>query len=150
MKQPIIMTWALIACLALGGVWAEDRGPLKYAEGDYDAATATYVVVRGDDLAGIAGCFGITVTELKAENKLASDRIDIGQNLIIAANAPMSSPAATRATRYKMTTAIAPGIATPDRLETSIGTLHLNDGFPDPDTVEKIYDNLDRSRALQA
>ena len=51
---------------------------------------------------------------------------------------------------YKMTTPIAPGVATPDKLETSIGTLHLSDGFPKPDTVEKIYDNLDRSRALQA
>ncbi len=51
---------------------------------------------------------------------------------------------------YKMTTAIAPGVATPDTLETSIGTLHLRDGFPKPETVKKIYDNLDRSRALQA
>jgi hypothetical protein len=50
---------------------------------------------------------------------------------------------------YKMTTSIAPGVATPDTLETSIGTLQLNDGFPQTDTVEKIYDNLDRSRALQ-
>ena len=54
------------------------------------------------------------------------------------------------AAEYKMTTPIAPGVATPDTLETSIGTLHLSDGFPNPDTVEKIYDNLDRSRALQA
>jgi hypothetical protein len=51
---------------------------------------------------------------------------------------------------YKMTTPIAPGVATPDQLETSIGTLNLTDGFPKPDTIEKIYDNLDRSRALQA
>ena len=51
---------------------------------------------------------------------------------------------------FKMTTPIAPGVATPDRLDSSIGTLHLIDGFPKPDTVEKIYDNLDRSRALQA
>lgn len=51
---------------------------------------------------------------------------------------------------YKMTTPIAPGVATPDRLDTSIGTLNLIDGVPKPDTVEKIYDNLDRSRALQA
>lgn len=47
-------------------------------------------------------------------------------------------------------TPIPPGVATPDRLETSIGTLDLIDGFPKPDTIEKIYDNLDRSRALQA
>jgi len=51
---------------------------------------------------------------------------------------------------FRMTTPIAPGVATPDRLETSIGTLNLTDGFPAPDTIEKIYDNLDRSRALQA
>jgi hypothetical protein len=51
---------------------------------------------------------------------------------------------------FKMTTPFAPGVATPDRLETSIGKLELFDGFPTPDTVEKIYDNLDRSRALQA
>jgi hypothetical protein len=51
---------------------------------------------------------------------------------------------------YQVTTPVAPGVATPDKLETSIGTLHLNDGYPLPETVEKIYDNLDRSRALQA
>lgn len=51
---------------------------------------------------------------------------------------------------YKQTTAIAPGVATPDKLETSIGTLKLNDGFPTAATIEKVYDNLDRSRALQA
>ncbi len=51
---------------------------------------------------------------------------------------------------YKMTTATAPGVATPNTLETSIGALHLNDGVPTAETIEKIYDNLDRSRALQA
>jgi len=52
--------------------------------------------------------------------------------------------------QYKMTTPIAPGVATPDRLETSIGTLTMTDGNPDSVTAQKIYDNLDRSRALQA
>jgi hypothetical protein len=52
--------------------------------------------------------------------------------------------------KYTYSTPIAPGVATPDRLETSIGPLNLSDGYPDPSTVEKIYDNLDRSRALQA
>jgi hypothetical protein len=49
-----------------------------------------------------------------------------------------------------MTTPIAPGVAVPDKIESSIGTLNLNYGYPSADTVEKIYDNLDRSRALQA
>jgi hypothetical protein len=43
---------------------------------------------------------------------------------------------------YKMTTPIAPGVAVPDTVESSIGTLHLNDGYPSAETVEKIYDNL--------
>ena len=51
---------------------------------------------------------------------------------------------------YKMTTPFAPGVAVPDKIESSIGTLNLNYGYPSADTVDKIYDNLDRSRALQA
>lgn len=49
-----------------------------------------------------------------------------------------------------MTTPFAPGVAVPDNIESSIGTLNLNYGYPSAHTVEKIYDNLDRSRALQA
>jgi hypothetical protein len=51
---------------------------------------------------------------------------------------------------YKMTTPIAPGVAVPDKVETSIGTLKLHYGYPDDATTRKVYDNLDRSRALQA
>jgi hypothetical protein len=51
---------------------------------------------------------------------------------------------------YKMATPIAPGIAMPDAVETSIGALKLRDGSPTAETVDMIYDNLDRSRALQA
>src|SRR5271165_594363 len=57
---------------------------------------------------------------------------------------------APTATTYKMTTPIAPGVAVPDRVETSIGTLNLNYGYPDDATTKKVYDNLDASRALQA
>ena len=51
---------------------------------------------------------------------------------------------------FRMTTPTASGVAMPNRVDTSLGTLNLSDGFPAPDTIEKIYDNLDRSRALQA
>src|SRR6187399_2206758 len=54
------------------------------------------------------------------------------------------------AQQYKYETPIAPGVAVPDKIDSSIGTLNLNYGYPSADTVEKIYDNLDRSRALQA
>ena len=50
----------------------------------------------------------------------------------------------------KMTTEIPPGIATPDKLETRLGTLNLFDGVPDKETAQKVYDNLDFQRAVQA
>ncbi len=53
-------------------------------------------------------------------------------------------------TKMKMTTPIPEGIATPDRLETSIGTLTSVDGVPDAETTQKVYDNLDLNRATEA
>jgi hypothetical protein len=50
----------------------------------------------------------------------------------------------------QMSTPIAPGVMVPDTVSTSIGTLKLDYGYPDDATHEKIYDNLDASRALQA
>ena len=52
--------------------------------------------------------------------------------------------------RMKMTTPIPPGIATPDRLDTRLGTLRLFDGVPDEQTAQKVYDNLDFQRGVQA
>ena len=70
----------------------------------------------------------------------------LAQQQTAKAPAPATPPPAT----YKMTTPTAPGVAVPDKIETSMGTLNLSDGFPDATTVKNIYDNLDRSRALQA
>jgi hypothetical protein len=57
---------------------------------------------------------------------------------------------ANAAEQFKMTTPIPPGIVMPDSVETRLGTLKFFDGFPDRPTVEKIYDNLDFQRAVQA
>ena len=137
---------ALFLTLGFGSAQAGDKGSRHHAEGQYDSVTATYTVAKGDDLAAIAERLGVSVTELRAANELKSDLIEPGQKLVMGTGRS-ESPATVQ---YKMTTPIAPGVATPDTLETSIGTLHLRDGFPTPDTVETIYDNLDRSRALQA
>jgi len=51
---------------------------------------------------------------------------------------------------YKMTTPVPPGVAMPESVETRLGTLRFFDGFPDQPSVEKIYDNLDFQRAVQA
>ncbi len=41
-------------------------------------------------------------------------------------------------------------IMTPDKVETRIGTLNFFDGMPDKATVEKVYDNLDLMRGVEA
>jgi hypothetical protein len=41
-------------------------------------------------------------------------------------------------------------ISTPDRLETSLGTLEFRDGAPIKETVAKVYDNLDLMHGIEA
>ncbi|KQY03695.1 hypothetical protein ASE23_12915 [Rhizobium sp. Root73] len=41
-------------------------------------------------------------------------------------------------------------IQTPDTVETRIGTLKFTDGLPDADTVQKVYDNIDFARGVEA
>jgi hypothetical protein len=41
-------------------------------------------------------------------------------------------------------------ITTPDTVQTRIGTLKSFDGLPDPETVQKVYDNLDFTRGVEA
>lgn len=50
----------------------------------------------------------------------------------------------------KMKTEIPASITTPDRVETRLGTLKFFDSFPDDATVQKVYDNLDFQRGVQA
>ena len=41
-------------------------------------------------------------------------------------------------------------VTTPDTVQTRIGTLKFSDGLPDADTVQKVYDNLDFVRGVEA
>ena len=41
-------------------------------------------------------------------------------------------------------------ISIPDKVESAIGTLDFFDGVPSVSTIDKLYDNLDRSRAVLA
>jgi hypothetical protein len=45
---------------------------------------------------------------------------------------------------------VPPYITTPDTVKTRIGTLKFFDGLPDQDTVQKVYDNLDFARGVEA
>jgi hypothetical protein len=56
----------------------------------------------------------------------------------------------SKADTYKYETPAPPGVAIPDTLDTRIGTLHFFGGFPDAATADKLYDNLDFQRAVQA
>ena len=52
--------------------------------------------------------------------------------------------------RMKMTTDIPAEITTSDSIETRLGKLTLFDGFPDDATTQKVYDNLDFQRGIEA
>jgi len=52
--------------------------------------------------------------------------------------------------QYKYSTTMPPGVAAPETMETPFGTLKFFDGVPDKTSTEKIYDNLDFQRAVQA
>lgn len=51
---------------------------------------------------------------------------------------------------YTMSTNIPPSMTTPDSVETRLGTLRFFDGLPDEETMQKVYDNLDFQRGVQA
>ena len=54
------------------------------------------------------------------------------------------------APQYQYSTAMPPGVAIADKVETRLGTLNFHGGFPDQASVEKLYENLDFQRAVQA
>ncbi|MCM8530151.1 MAG: hypothetical protein NE330_03235, partial [Lentisphaeraceae bacterium] len=73
------------------------------------------------------------------------------KNLFLTAAIALTGACTTQTPpKMKMTTPTPEGIITPDTLETRIGTLTSVDGVPDRETVEKIYDNLDYHRGVDA
>jgi hypothetical protein len=53
-------------------------------------------------------------------------------------------------TAPKYSAKVPPYITTPDTVDTRIGTLKFFDGLPDAETVQKVYDNLDHARGVEA
>jgi hypothetical protein len=60
---------------------------------------------------------------------------------------PLTGPAADP--RFEFSTAMPPGVASPDQVETRLGTLSFFDGFPHKASAAKLLDNLDFQRAVQ-
>ena len=67
-------------------------------------------------------------------------------SLCAAAFATQALAQATKGYNHK----IPEKIMTPDKVETSIGTMYFSDGMPDEATVKKAYDNLDLIRGEEA
>lgn len=61
---------------------------------------------------------------------------------------PLSGPPAAPGLKYS--TPMPPGVASPDTVETRFGALRFFDGVPDQASTDKIYENLDYQRAVQA
>jgi hypothetical protein len=80
--------------------------------------------------------------------KIARARILVA--VALACGLAVTSAQAQTAPKMKMTTDIPASITTPDSVETRLGTFKFSDGFPDDATVEKVYDNLDFERGVQA
>jgi hypothetical protein len=62
----------------------------------------------------------------------------------------LTAPIAGAQTLPKYSAKVPPYITTPDTVETRIGTLKFFDGLPDPATIQKVYDNLDHARGVEA
>jgi hypothetical protein len=52
--------------------------------------------------------------------------------------------------KMKMTTDIPSSIPIADEIETRIGTLNFTDGYPDEETAQKLYDQMDFQRGVEA
>ena len=59
-----------------------------------------------------------------------------------------STPVGAATPAMKMTTEIPRSVTTPDKVDSSIGTLNFVDGFPTEATIQKTYDYLDTMRAV--
>jgi hypothetical protein len=59
-------------------------------------------------------------------------------------NGPPANP------QYKYSTAMPPDVSIPAKVDTRLGTLHFEGGVPDQATTDKLFDNLDFQRAVQA
>ena len=68
-----------------------------------------------------------------------------GLTTICLATAVLAAPQ-----KMKMTTEIPSSITIADKVETGIGTLTFEDGFPTEETAQKIYDQLDFQRAVES
>jgi hypothetical protein len=64
-------------------------------------------------------------------------------SVLLAGTLGLQAACAQTSPELKMTTDIPKEITTPEKVETRLGTLKFNGGYPDAATIEKVYNNLD-------
>jgi hypothetical protein len=85
---------------------------------------------------------------MRSEKSFNLNRVIVAASVLVVTTL-FNMPCA-QAQTYKMETPIPAGITTPDKVDTRIGTLKFEGGYPDAATVEKVYDNLDFQRGIEA
>ena len=80
-----------------------------------------------------------------AEGKMKAEKVIV---LALTSLLMLATAHAQDSPKMKMTTDIPASITTPDKVDTRIGTLKFEGGYPDAATVEKVYDNLDFQRGV--
>ena len=80
--------------------------------------------------------------------KIAKQLLQLVLALVITAS--LMTTAWANPPKMKMTTDIPASVITPDKMETRIGTLNFVDGVPTKETAQKVWDQLDFSRAVEA
>lgn len=83
---------------------------------------------------------------------LLSVLLAASMSIVAAGKASHAQPlaGAAAAPELKYSTPLPPGVASPAKVETRLGRLNFFDGFPDRATAQKLFDNLDFQRAVQA
>lgn len=94
----------------------------------------------------VVSLFEILTPKFPYRKRLMKPRSLISAFALVIMVASLSSLA--QAQQYKYETPIPPGITTPDKVDTRLGTLKFEGGYPDAATVEKVYDNLDFLRGV--
>ena len=77
-------------------------------------------------------------------------RTFISAALASAIAVPISTGSATQPAHAQPTAGIPPAITTPDKVESSLGTLEFKDGAPSAATAQKVQDSLDYIRGVDA
>lgn len=77
---------------SVSSVTADSYQPTSFAQG-----STTYTVKRGDTLSKIANQYGSTVNAIKGANNKSSDRIRVGENLVVPVSGSDSTGAASPA-----------------------------------------------------